>query len=132
MIVVDASAVVALLKGSEPVASSVRFAFGQASGAVNAPELLDLEVTNAFRRLIVRREVVFERADEALLDLWRLAIVRWRHGQLIERVWELRHNLVAYDAAYLALAEGLDATLLTLDDGLAKVAARTVDVAALD
>ena len=79
----------------------------------------------------MRRAVVApERAEVAFEDLRELAIRRWPHGALLPRVWALRSALSAYDAAYLALAEALGASLLTLDGGLAAVASRTVRVLA--
>jgi predicted nucleic acid-binding protein len=72
------------------------------------------------------------RAREALLDLHDLDIQRYGHDVLLERIWALRHNCTAYDAAYLALAEALDAPLLTFDRGLAGVPGATAEVEVLD
>lgn len=130
--VVDASALVALLTGEEAVADAMRVALRRNSGVVSSPELLDLEVITGFRQLIKRRDVPAELARQAVSDLRTLSIRRLSHAPLVERVWELRHNLTAYDAAYLALAETLGATLLTLDRGLAAVPARTVEVVPVD
>lgn len=132
MIVVDASALVTLLQGSEPVAEALRSVLRMSVGDLNSPELIDLEVAGAVRGMMMRRELSADRALEVLHDLRESPMERWSHRSLIERVWELRHNLTPYDAAYLALAERLGATLLTLDSGLATVAARTVEVTTFD
>jgi len=68
------------------------------------------------------------RAQEALRDLRDLPITRYPHHVLLDRVWDLRHNLTAYDAAYVALAEALDASLVTRDARLAAGSRRVVRV----
>jgi len=68
------------------------------------------------------------RAQEALRDLRDLPITRYPHQFLLDRVWDLRHNLTAYDAAYVALAEALDASLVTRDARLAAGSRRVVRV----
>jgi predicted nucleic acid-binding protein len=90
------------------------------TNGLHAPHLLDIEATHALRRYVREREVTELRADEALQTLIELRIVRHRHTALLRRAWELRHHLTAYDAIYVALAEALDAPLLTCD---AKIAA---------
>jgi predicted nucleic acid-binding protein len=131
LIVVDASAAFALLVGYEPGASTIRAVVAEPPGACCAPELLDLEVANALRKGVLRQEIGVERAHQAMRDLRDLPLERWPHRPLMARIWGLRDALTAYDAAYVALAEALEATLLTLDRGLAQAAARTVDVARL-
>ena len=88
---------------------------------MHAPHLLDLEVANVLRRCLLRGEIDESGGAGALANLQRVPIARHPHQPLLERVWRLRHNLTAYDAAYLALAETLDAPLLTRDAGLAAV-----------
>jgi predicted nucleic acid-binding protein len=132
VIVIDASSVVSLFRDDEGPGFEVRRLLAEAAQGAHAPHLLDLEVANALRRLVRRDEVTPERAAEGLRDAGLLAVERWSHGPLLERVWSLRDRLTAYDAAYLALAEALGATLVTLDAGLATVASRTVSVADLD
>ena len=75
--------------------------------------LLDVEVLSALRRLVDAGEVLAERAEEAIEDLALLRIARHGHLDLATRAWELRQNFTAYDAVYLALAESLDATVVT-------------------
>lgn len=119
MIVVDASAAIEWLlrtqKGS--VIEARMLAEGQ---SLNAPHLIDIEVTQVLRRYVREREVTEARAEQLLQNLVELRILRHRHTFLLRRVWELRHHLTAYDAVYVALAEALDAPLLTCD---AKIAA---------
>ncbi len=127
MIVLDASAVVALVRDDEPVALRIGTVVANAPQA-HAPELLDVEVTSALRRALLRGRLSEPAAEAGLVSLRALPVQRWRHVSLLSRIWDLRHGLTAYDAAYLALAEALGASLLTLDAGLADVARRSVEV----
>lgn len=114
MIVLDASAVIDLLlrsNGVESIEDRV-FAPGQ---SLHVPHLLDLEVAQVLRRYVMKGEVAESRAEEALDDLAALRLQRYPHDVLLTRIWELRHTVTAYDAAYLALAEVLDAPFLTRD-----------------
>lgn len=126
MIVADASVVLELLLAGGEADGMADLLLGEE--AVAAPHLLDLEVAQVLRRWSLRGALDHERAAQALDDLLALPIARQPHDLVVERVWELRENLTAYDAAYLALAELLDARLVTLDRGLAAVARRTVQV----
>ena len=87
---------------------------------LHAPHLLDIEVTQALRRLTQLKEITPIRAKEALGDHSALLIERAAHYDLLPRVWELRESVTAYDAAYVTLAEALDAPLLTCDGKLAR------------
>ena len=118
MIVVDASAVLELLLGAGQARSIAARVLGPEE-AVHAPHLLDVEVAQVLRRYARIGELSEERASEALGDLMGLRIERHSHEPLLRRIWELRHNLTAYDAAYVALAEALAAPLLTRDERLA-------------
>ena len=80
-----------------------------------APEVIDLEVLQALRRLVRDKRLTTERAQYALENLDALEIERFGHRPLAARIWALRENLTAYDAAYFALAELLDAPLWTRD-----------------
>ncbi len=87
---------------------------------LHAPHLVDVEVTNALRSLTARGDLetaVAVGAREALLDV---VTHRYGHELLLERIWELRHNVRTYDAAYVALAETLGLTLVTSDRRLAR------------
>ncbi len=118
MIVVDASAVADLLLDLEPRGSWVSRMLASAD-SIHAPHHLDAEVLAALRRLVVRGEIDPWRADRGIEDLCGLPVVRYPLGHLAERVWSLRRNLTPYDAAYVALAEALDAPLVTTDRTLA-------------
>lgn len=85
-----------------------------------APHLLDLEVTSAWRHLAAAGELDGRRAGLALADLHGLRVDRVGHGTLLDRCWELRDNLTVYDAAYVALAELLEVTLVTADGKLSR------------
>jgi predicted nucleic acid-binding protein len=88
---------------------------------VHAPHLIDLEVAQALRCSVARRELDAVRAEEALEDLRDLDLNRHPHDVLLGRIWERQHNASAYDAAYLALAEAVGAPLLTSDARLREV-----------
>ena len=121
MIVVDASALIEVLLRT-PAAHAVEshlFAPGQ---TLHAPHLLDVEVAQVIRRYATRGEIAGERGGVALDDLGDLRIQRYPHDFLLPRVWALRNNVTAYDAVYIALAEVLDAVLLTRDHRLAGAA----------
>ena len=95
---------------------------------ITAPHLLDLEVLQVLRRYHLGGELDSVRAEMAIEDFTDLLIVRYPHEPLIPRIWELRDNLTAYDAAYVALAEALDAPLLTRDTRLAESQTHTARV----
>lgn len=119
MIVLDASSAVELLAGSRrgrAVASRIR----DPAVSLHAPHLLDLEVAQAFRRFVAAGALTALRARRALEDLALLDIERYPHDRMLLRIWEERHNLSAYDASYLVLAEVLDCPLLTCDRRLGR------------
>jgi len=114
VIVVDASvAVDLLLRG--PDADGLTARLLDSRQTLHAPHLLDVEVTQVFRRFALRGVLRPARGREALRLLAALPLTRHDHGPLLSRIWTLRSNLTAYDAAYVALAELLEATLLTRD-----------------
>ena len=118
MIVIDASAALeALLRTA--VGRVVETRIFQAGETLNAPHLLDLEVAQVLRRLAAARRIEAQRCREILDDLAHLRLLRYPHDVLLPRVWELRNNVTAYDAVYVALAEFLDARLVTCDRRLA-------------
>ncbi len=121
MIVVDASAVIEVLLRT-PAAPSVETHLFATGETLHAPHLLDIEVAQVIRRYAAKGEIDDERGRAALTDLCDLPMQRYPHDLLLPRVWELRNNLTAYDAVYVALAEVLDAVLLTRDQRLASAA----------
>lgn len=118
MIVVDASAVLELLLCT-PASRVVETRLFDGRETLHAPHLLDVEVAQVIRRYASKGEIAPERGREVLVDLVDLPLRRYPHDILLPRIWELRKNLTAYDAAYVALAEALEAPLLTRDKRLA-------------
>jgi len=117
MLVVDTSAVLAALVERAPAAGLLE-RLGE-DGDLHAPHLIDIEMLHALRRMNARGELTDERAADARTDFRDLVLVRYPHHDLSDRIWEMRHNLTAYDAAFVALAESLDAPLITCDERLA-------------
>ena len=118
MIVLDASAVLLRTPNAEAVERRL-FASRQ---TLHAPHLLDVEIAQVVRRYAAAGEIDQERGRAALADLSDFPPRRYPHDILLPRIWDLRYNLTAYDAAYVALAEALDAPLLTRDHRLAAAA----------
>lgn len=117
MIVVDASVVVTALADDGLDGDRTRLRLR--GERLAAPHLIDLEVVSAWRRLAAAGDLEERRVQLAITDLLALRLDRVPHGPLLGRCWELRSNLTVYDAVYIALAEALDVTLLTVDRGLA-------------
>jgi predicted nucleic acid-binding protein len=120
LIVLDASAAVDWLLQTSAGQSIERRIYSR-NETLHAPHLLDLEATQVLRGLSLQRVVSAHRADEAIRDLLDLRVTRYPHLVLLPRIWQLRHNFSAYDAAYVVLAEKLGATLVTRDARLASV-----------
>lgn len=118
MIVLDASAAIDWLLQTAAGQRIEQRIYSQ-NESLHAPHLLDLEVGQVLRRLVREGAVSANRADQAIEDLLDLRITRYPHFVLLPRIWQLRHNLSAYDAAYVALAEKLSARLFTRDGRLA-------------
>jgi predicted nucleic acid-binding protein len=114
VIVLDASVVVELVLGtSRGQAIAARIA--DSTVDLHAPHLLDVEVAQVVRRYVLAGQVTVDRGRAAFDHLRSLDLERHPHDVLLPRIWSLKHNLTAYDAAYVALAEALDAPLLTTD-----------------
>jgi len=120
MIVLDASAALELLLRAAGHRSLVARTLA-AGELLVAPHLLDLEVAHVLRRYVAGGAIMASRAEQALADYDDLRIARYPHQPLLRRIWQLRENCTAYDAAYLALAEAAGATLVTCDRRLASV-----------
>ena len=119
MIVVDASALLELVLCSERGERIADRALDPQE-RLHAPHLIDVEVAQTLRRLVRLKELDPARAELALDDYLALVVERHAHVELVPRLWQLRETLTAYDAAYVALAEGLNAPLLTCDGKLAR------------
>lgn len=118
MIVIDASALLEVLLRTK-LADGLTERLFAPNETVHAPHLIDLEVAQVLRRSCTAGKMLQPRAQEALDDLAAFRLARHPHLPYVSRIWELRHNLTAYDAAYIALAEALRAPLITCDRALA-------------
>jgi predicted nucleic acid-binding protein len=118
VIVVDASAVIEVLLNT-PSGIQIAERFFDPAETLHAPHLLDVEVAQVLRRYTRTGELDTARGLQALKDLVDFPLTRYPHDLFLLRIWELRHNVTAYDAAYIALAEALGAPLLTRDAALA-------------
>lgn len=127
MIVLDASAAVDWLLQT-PAGQQIEKRIYARSESLHAPHLLDVEVAQVLRRLVREAVISAQRAEEAIEDLADLRVTRYPHFVFLSRIWQLRHNLSAYDAAYVALSENLGATLLTRDARLASASGRAVAI----
>lgn len=119
MKVLDASVLVEFLTGGE-FADSSRQRIESSPGWLWAPYLVDAEVGHALRGEVRAGELSAKAAREALRDLMEMRLQRVSHHLLAERAWELRENVSFYDALYVALAEQLEAPLVTLDSRLSR------------
>jgi predicted nucleic acid-binding protein len=120
LIIIDASAEVAILLNIGKDVERIRNRIARPGETLHVPHLFEIEVLHALRSLTLRGTVSSERARLALDRLRDTRLVRYPHTALAERIWEFRENLTAYDAAYIALAEALDAPLVTTDARLAR------------
>ncbi|MEA3412769.1 MAG: type II toxin-antitoxin system VapC family toxin [Pseudomonadota bacterium] len=119
MIVVDASVVLEVLLRT-PAADELEARLFSPVTTLHAPHLLDVEVAQVLRRYCRAGDISPQRGADALTDLDDLSIARYPHTIFLPRIWELRDNVTAYDAAYIALAEILAAPLITRDGRLLK------------
>ncbi|WP_131766896.1 type II toxin-antitoxin system VapC family toxin [Candidatus Protofrankia californiensis] len=113
MIVLDTSALVEFLVGSDPVAEKVRAV--AAGERLAAPYAVDLACASTLRGLVRGKKLPEDEGGRALDLLGRMNLRRFDHVPLLPRIWELRHNMWPYDASYVALAETLGADLVTVD-----------------
>jgi predicted nucleic acid-binding protein len=119
VIVIDASAVLELLL-STSAGQAVAARIAASGQGLHAPHLVDVEIAQALRRYAREGKLDDTEAAEAIDDLHHLDLRRHAHEPLVDRIWQLRDNFSAYDAAYVALAEALDAVLLTCDVRLSR------------
>lgn len=115
--VIDSSALLELFTGASPDPRLRRRALTQTAGA---PELVDIEVANGLRRMVVRGLLSSSVALAVFRDIRDTPVSRAPHCSLLERIWELRDSITPYDAAYVALAEHLAVPLVTCDGRLAR------------
>jgi len=127
MIVLDASAVLELLLRT-PAGEVIERRIAAPSETLHAPHLLDVEVAQVVRRYAQKRAVTAARGKQILDDLADLDVIRYPHDIFLQRIWSLHHDLTAYDAAYVALAEALVAPLLTCDAGIAAAHGHTARI----
>jgi len=126
MSVVDASVLIEFLVGGEH-AEAAEQAIGRERW-VWAPALVDAEVGQALRRQVRGAEISARKAGAALDDLLEMRVQKVPHRHLIDRAWELRDNVSFYDGLYVALAEALDAPLVTLDAKLSRASGLRTEV----
>jgi predicted nucleic acid-binding protein len=127
VIVVDASALLEVLLRT-PAAGEMDRRLFESRRTLHAPHLVDVEVPQVLRRYAAAGEIDRGRGRAALADLADFPIRWYPHDFLLARVWELRNKFTAYDAVYVALAEALDAPLLTRDRRLSAAARRHVRI----
>lgn len=125
MIVADASAVVEFALRRR---ASSRLGARLRREAIHAPYLIEVEALNALRRVVRNEGLSDESATVARSDLASMPVVLYPHRPLMERIWELRHTLSAYDASYVALAELLPAPLVTCDARLARSSGHSAEI----
>jgi predicted nucleic acid-binding protein len=129
VIVVDASVLATALGDNDEDGAKARAAL--TGETLWAPEIIDLEVASVWRGQLRAGQLTEQRARQALADLADVELTRAPHQPLMDRIWELRGNLSTYDAAYVALAEELEATLLTGDRRLSRAPGLRCEVAVL-
>jgi predicted nucleic acid-binding protein len=127
VIVLDASAAIDWLLQTSAGQRIEQRIYAQ-NESLHAPHLLDLEVGQALRRLVREGVISEHRAEQAIEDLLDLRMTRYPHVVLLPRIWQLRHNLSAYDAAYVVLAEKLGARLVTRDGRLAAASGHAASI----
>ena len=120
MIVLDASAAVAVLLNLRTGASAIRERLDGSDEGPHVPHLFEIEVLSALRRHARVHDLSEKRGSELLEDLASMRLNRYPHTSLLRRMWELKENVTIQDAAYIALAETLDAPLVTMDARLAR------------
>jgi predicted nucleic acid-binding protein len=127
MIVLDASAAIDWLLQT-PAGQRIEQRIYSRQETLHSVHLLDVEFAQVLRRLVRQGTLTAGRAEEAIVDLAALRITRYAPVLLLQRIWRLRQNLSAYDAAYVALAERLQASLITRDQRIAAAPGHSASV----
>jgi predicted nucleic acid-binding protein len=127
VIVLDASAAVDWLLQT-PAGQQIEKRIYSRGESLYAPHLLDLEVAQVLRCLVREGLISSQRGDQALEDFLDMRVTRYPHFVLLPRIWRLRHNLSAYDAAYIVLAEKLSAPLISRDTRLSSAPGHTAQI----
>jgi predicted nucleic acid-binding protein len=127
LIVLDASAAIDWLLRT-PAGLRIDRRIYSRDESLHAPHLIDVEISHVLRRLVREGEISADRAGQVIEDLLVLRLTRYPHWMLLPRIWKLRNNLSAYDAAYVALAEQLGATLISRDSKLSSAPGHTASV----
>lgn len=126
LIVIDTSAVLAALAGGAPGRQArTRIA---AAGSLHAPHLLDVEILHALRGLVRGGKLSLDRAQDVRTDFADLTITRYPVAGMSHRIWQMRDNLTAYDACFIALAEALECPMITCDERLSRAAGHSAQV----
>jgi predicted nucleic acid-binding protein len=128
LLVLEASAALAAFLGTGVNSTSIRVRIEAPGESLHAPQLLDVEMLHALRGLVLRGDVSRARDEEVREDFASLRWSRYSHVAFLDRIWELKDNLTAYDATYVALAEALSAPLVTTDARLARAPGIRADV----
>jgi predicted nucleic acid-binding protein len=131
VIVVDASALLEFLLQTSR-GERVEARLFREEDELHAPHLVDVEITQGLRRLVRTGEVASGRADEVIADLTDLDLHRHPHFDLLSRAWKLRDNISAYDAMYVALAEAIEAPIVTCDGPLANAPGHRARIEVID
>ena len=127
MIVLDASAAVDWLLRT-PAGQRIEQRIYARNDTLHTVYLLDVEFAQVLRRLVREGTLARKRAEEAMEDLIAVRVTRYAPVLLLNRIWQLRQNLTAYDAAYVALAEELEAPLITRDQRIAAAPGHTATI----
>ena len=127
MIVLDTSAAVDWLLQT-PAGQRIEQRIYTHQDTLHSVHLLDVEFVQVLRRLVREGTLTPKRAEEAIEDMAALRITRYAPVLLLQRIWRLRQNLSAYDAAYVALAEKLQAPLITRDQRIAAAPGHTATI----
>lgn len=130
MIVIDASLGLEMfLRGRDAI--TIKDQIDAAGREMAAPEVFDLEIMQSLRRLVFKKQITTDRAERALDVARHAPLDRFAHAIMRDRIWSLRDDLTAYDAAYFALAEMLDAPLWTRDAKFTEVPGASAQVKVL-